>query len=448
VWAAVQERFQPHTRRLLFVQGQPTERLKDALEAACRALRLRHVFGMEGTQSYYVSIYLQFGFTRRGMVRLPFWLAGQGQSEAILSLLDPATGSPSFQNLWRALRDYRRKNIVEERLRRVIAESPWVLPDWADELVHHARQKLDLGTVDAAQAATDTGSIIPFLDQPRLVWDPPHEPHFVSRLVNLAALDLSAERYDVLVGTKPVGSLLRQPDETYDVPEHVVLPSTSAQHSASLLDESGQTLTTGELTLWEPLEDVTVYELPSGRRLDAWRDSLAPHKSYVLMTAADLKVRPTPSQWCLTRDGTRRFVSLPSGWSAELQVVLDGEVLWTPYIGPGRRAATPEPVWARSVRVYCGAEPTVKLGDRVEPVVAGLGENTVLTFVRLGTRALEFVQDGSSARVDGLEVTPDIVAPRLAFTLGLRHGAESARVERAPEVDIVGTARLGTAVAS
>jgi hypothetical protein len=338
--------------------------------------------------------------------------------------------------------------LVEERLRRVIAESPWVLPDWADELVHQARQKLDLGTVDAAQAATDTGSIIPFLDQPRLVWDPRHEPHFVSRLVNLAALDLSAERYDVLVGTMRVGSLLRQPDETYDVPEHVVLPSTSAQHSASLLDESGQTLTTGELTLWEPLEDVTVYELPSGRRLDAWHDSLAPHKSYVLMTAADLEVRPMRSQWCLTDDGTRRFVSLPSGWSAEFQVVLDGELLWTPYLGPGRRAALPEPAWARSVCVYCGAEPKVKLGDCVDPVVAGLGEKTVLTFVRVGTRALEFVQDGSSARVDGLEITPDIVAPRLVFTLGLRHGDESARVERAPEVDIVGTARLGTAVAS
>jgi len=70
------------------------------MEAAARKLHLRHVFGVEGTQNYYVSVYLQFGFTRNGLPRLPFWLAGQAQTEAIAYLLDAEQGSKTFTLSW------------------------------------------------------------------------------------------------------------------------------------------------------------------------------------------------------------------------------------------------------------------------------------------------------------------------------------------------------------
>lgn len=79
VWPAVHEKFQSETRRLLFAQGQPTQLYKEAIEVAAHLLKLRHVFGLEGTQNYYVSIYIQFGFTQKGLAQLPFWLAGHVQ---------------------------------------------------------------------------------------------------------------------------------------------------------------------------------------------------------------------------------------------------------------------------------------------------------------------------------------------------------------------------------
>jgi hypothetical protein len=130
IWSSIDTKFDLSTREFLFRQRQPIQPLKDAIELACRALSLRHLFGIAGVQSYYDSIYLQFGFTYKGIARLPYWLAGQGITEAIAHLLspEPELGSDSFQRLWFTLKEYRRNNVTEQRLRSVIAENPCFPP--------------------------------------------------------------------------------------------------------------------------------------------------------------------------------------------------------------------------------------------------------------------------------------------------------------------------------
>lgn len=445
VWSTVHECFAPRTRSSLFAAGQPKEGLKDALEAACRGLHLRHVFGQEGTQSYYVSVYLQFGFTRRGIVRLPFWLSGHGQSEAIGWLLQPTTGSVSFQRLWTTLRDYRRKNVVEEHARRVIADSPWVLPSWADELLQQALQRLDLGTADTA-ASGDVGGEIPFLDEPRLAWMPPRPPHFTSRIVNLAAFDLSADSYDIVVGSETVGRLLEQPDGTYAVPEQIVLPIIGARQSASLVEVNGRTpVATQELVLWDAQSDVTVYEHAAGRRLDAWRDAMAPARAYVLLAAADLELWPAQqqTQWYRTTDGAWQFRELQAGWSPETRLLLDTQVLWTPHIGTGKRTLSGEPAWAAGIKIYGGQSHPLRLGETLEPLVTGLGTEIRLTFVRRGAQPIGFNQVGSKAMLDPVPLTPEIAADDFIFTLGVQRGNEFARIRRALSLEMRGAALLG-----
>jgi hypothetical protein len=152
VWSEVENKFQPVTQRLLFVRGHPTLLYKEAIEAAARLLKLRHVFDLEGTQNYYVSIYLQFGFTQKGLVQLPFWLAGHAQTKAIQYLLGSSFGSETFKKLWSALRDYRQTRITEKHLRQTLENNPWVLPEWADEIVLRAREKLEIDTTLTGQA--------------------------------------------------------------------------------------------------------------------------------------------------------------------------------------------------------------------------------------------------------------------------------------------------------
>src|SRR5262249_8757523 len=97
-------------RRLLFTQEQPAPFLKELLEVSARRFKLRHVFGRAGVQQWIDTIFLQFGFTRRGFERrLTEWLARQAPPQAVRSLLDLEMGSASFRDLWEALRNYRQK---------------------------------------------------------------------------------------------------------------------------------------------------------------------------------------------------------------------------------------------------------------------------------------------------------------------------------------------------
>ena len=84
MWPQVYDSLGPGLRHTLFSSpGQPRQRIRDAMEFACRKLQLRHVFGSEGAQAWLRTVYLQFGVSDAGwkMSRPPFagtyWTAPQ-----------------------------------------------------------------------------------------------------------------------------------------------------------------------------------------------------------------------------------------------------------------------------------------------------------------------------------------------------------------------------------
>ena len=360
IWSSIDTKFDLSTRGFLFRQRQPIQPLKDAIELACRDFSLRHLFGIAGVQSYYDSIYLQFGFTYKGIARLPYWLAGQGITEAIAHLLSPELGSDSFQRLWFTLKEYRRSNVTEQRLRSVIAESPWLLPEWSDEIMRRSRDRLDLGTSAGIQAEASEE----FLDIPMLRWDPPSEPYFASRLINLALLDLSRSRYSIRVGGKEVGSLWRQHDGTYRHDEEVQLPCTSPRLTVFIEDETGNAKVAREVEFWDSEEDVCVFALPSGHKIDCWKDRMRTTRSYAVLTTSDLQLRPAPALWRLINAGEHKLSILAKDWTS-LEMLLENEVLWFPYcaIAPSRLH---DPDWAAAVTV------------RVLPHDARIGQSVTL----------------------------------------------------------------------
>jgi hypothetical protein len=101
IWPPVARQFPEPQRRVLFVQGHPRQPLKWAMEAACQRFGLRNAFGRHGGQAYYLTVYLQFGFTLQGMARLPLWLSGHALPLAIRILL---AESSVFRQLWEKLR--------------------------------------------------------------------------------------------------------------------------------------------------------------------------------------------------------------------------------------------------------------------------------------------------------------------------------------------------------
>ena len=358
LWPAVRRQFRPAVENVLFVQGQPREMLKDAMETSARKLNLRHVYGRDGTQEYYVSVYLQFGFTKKGLGRIPNWLAGQGTSESVQYLTGAELAtlqSNSFLELWNALRDFRRNNITEDRARALLANSPWALPEWTDELLIRARERLDLGTAESASAAQDEQAPPQFLSSPRLKWEMPSTPEFVSDIVNLADFDLTSDRYLVKSGQEVLARLHEKSSGGYSIdPEQAVMSADIPDHMVTIVDDSGFTLGTQVVTLWDPTEEVHCFDLSTGNLLNEARDGqLVAGREYGLMVSNDLEIEPSnmPFHKIGGTSYAKRLYLVRGGEEETVRVRLEGEEIWRSEARAITRYRPIEPDWAGSFNV-------------------------------------------------------------------------------------------------
>ncbi len=456
VWPAVRGQFTEHQERILFAQGQPREVFKVAIEAAARKLDLRHVFGIEGTQNYYLSVYLQFGFTQKGMERLAHWLAGQPSTQAIMYLLgEQGTQmvSPSFVKLWDTLRNYRKNNITEFQSRQVLANSPWVLPEWADELLKQARRHLDLGTAEIGQAGDREQAPPQFLDNPRLRWRWPEAPEFTCAVVNLADFDLIAERYQVRVGANSLTTLVAAADGVYSsYPEEIGLLSEKPTLVASIMDDNGDTQASQLLELWDQDEDVELFDLQSGRRFDAYSKRRQTNRAYGLLASPDLAVEPLDLQFHELGSGSnaKMLYLLSSSVEQAVRVTLCDEEIWNSSLDGGAPSEPLEPDWSKKVRTRVLPSDRIRL-DRYEGScvrISGIESDAELQYVRFGGRPLDFkLREDGDYLTEDFDITRVVAAgnslalPQIKFRVGLRRGSELASVEHTHVLNVSGVLR-------
>jgi hypothetical protein len=450
LWSIFQhDCFPASTTRILYRAGQPTRAHKDALEAAARWLNLRHVFGNEGLQYWFDTVYLQFGFTCRGFQRrLPEWLVGQGRTQAIQHLLDGPMRSDTFGNLWDALRNFRRKNIKVEQMKARLASNPWILPEWIEDLLIQAAARIELGVGSDTTHTQADDYVEPFVTEPILRWDPPRSPEFLCYVSNIAQFELSDPLYYVMINGRTYSQLQRSSDGIYSFypSEEIVLPATSSILVATLISSTGQVVASNTLTLWNTNDEITVFRASSGKRIDAWQDAMRSDAAYSIITASDVTLVPEPSYWHkLDAQGTTlSFVN--AGWPTSMCLQLDGQLLWQPNMKELSKAE--EPHWARSVdiRPYDTSN-QVSFGDTVQAIIYH-PEDVFISFIRLNSKSIDFTEtDGRSVITEPIVVSPDALfqGTHLAefnFAIGVRKGTSSTRITRAISIEVTGAAIL------
>lgn len=432
-----------------FLQGYPTRAYKDAVEQAARWLHLRHVFGIEGVQNWYDTVYLQFGFSRPGfMRRLPEWLVGQGQTQSIQQLLSGPMRSESFCALWQALRYFRSHNWTEAQLRGQLDRNPWVLPEWADDLVKAARAKPYLND-ESERAAAPLGEGIqdPFLSTPRLRWNLVDAPHFVCAVTNLAALDLQEDSYDIVIADQTCGRLQRTADGTY-LPSaaDIELPAIAPLLVASLVAPGGQLAQSLTLELWDANEDVTAFSAGSGERFDPWKQVMRPQAGTFLLLAADLSLEPEARFWHAFPAWHAKLYYLAPGWSQETRVLLGDQVLWQPSLtSPPARGEAQTRARAIGVQLHDPAD-HLFFGERARLAIT-LPGGLDLTFLRAGGQPLAFERLTSTcALTEPFAVTPKLFGVedvcRIELLLGVKTGSTEMRLRHVVDLPITGAAVL------
>jgi hypothetical protein len=448
LWPIVADKFSDDLRAYLFPNNHPCQELKSLIQRAARELRLRHVFDDEESQSWYITTHLQFGFTQPNFIaNLPEWLCGHHLPDAMRRLLTGELASESFRELWQALRYFRRDWITEEQLRSVIDVSPWILPDWKNDLVRLSRERLHL--IDVGECDIDTESQSHRLvGLPRFEWPYGLEPVFRCDLEDLQALNLTAPHYHVFVGDVQSATLFRQNDGKYRSDRsEVTLPAHLAQVDVKLLDGDGHLHISQLVELWDSTVEVCVFELPSGKPLDVG-DSMSPAKSYVLFMSPDLEVVPGPETWMRLRGRPGRLaVMLRTPWdiAGTTVVTSDRAIIWTPPADRRPSSRQPPPTLSQ-VRVQFATGETARVGSTVRPVVRGLPEGAEIAYVRLNGRAVSF--DNANRTLSAVVVSPEDAQAGLDFDIGLRCPAvdgadgQTVRVKCRVTVDITGVAYL------
>lgn len=318
-WVPVSRRFQDASwyRRVFTPFGQPTAFCRRLLEDTARHYKLRHVYGCEDTMEWYVSMRLQFGFTRQGFEkRLNEWLAGAGMPLPLRVLAGAdrsvALKSDSFFRLWENLWRFRKDQITKLQLQEFLGSNPWVLPEWHDALRIKAlerreydyvyQQRVMQGDSDhwmsslAAEEASDEG----FLRCPHLVWERGAVPQFEITF-ETDALDLKSltePEYTLGFGEQNLGRILRQSDGSYRAdPADIVLQNPVSPMYAKLLDGMGFAITDQHIDLWDRDAEVVVFDLTAGGlALPPVEPVLKEGVEYAVLTSPDMTVFPEAAE--------------------------------------------------------------------------------------------------------------------------------------------------------
>lgn len=327
-WVPVSRRFKEAAwHRRIFTQiGQPTAFCRRLLEDTARHYKLHNVYGHEDTMEWFVSMRLQFGFTRQGFEkRLHEWLAGAGMPVPLRLLLGYETAAlkaDSFLKLWKHLWLYRKDRISELQLQTCLEESPWVLPEWYDALITKALERREYDYVYQQRGGEDDANYwmpcVPeeasdegFLTHPRLIWERGIAPRF-ELTFDIGAITWDScgqPEYTLWVGGERRGRVLRQSDGTYRAElDKIVLQHPLPSIDAEVRDELGIVISEQRIDLWDGEVEAVVFDLTAGGvALPVEnRPALKAENEYAVLTAPDLTVKPE-SEECRTFAGRRIF---------------------------------------------------------------------------------------------------------------------------------------------
>jgi hypothetical protein len=324
----------------LFVGGQPTSVCKNALVAGTRRLGLRNLIDRYGTQEYFDTLKLQFGFTFKGANRrLPEWLDGLGLPIAVKILTGAESEygdlkSSSFSDLWKALNDFRRSRASQDQTSAFLQTSPWIRSDWTADILKLAK----LRTARTFNVAAPTETVDPSsepLCEPILRWENSSLPQLFLRINEERIYEILGEADTAIFAidgrivdrwTAQEGGGWRRKSELPCQPDNT---RPNLRPKLLSISSEGKLLEEIDLLLMGTGEPLIIFDLGSGTTVDPGA-RLDPRRDYALICDTDLSV-PDAARSLKFKD--RSAYRLAGPWRRDVIALSDGIPYWQPNIG-------------------------------------------------------------------------------------------------------------------
>jgi len=407
----------------LFVGRHPTNACKKAMIAGARRLGLRNLIDRYGSQEYFETIKLQFGFTYRGACRrLADWLDGSGTPVAVTILNGSERDygdlqSSSFTKLWTALHRFRHGHITEEYATAMLTASPWVRSEWIIELLTSARRRIQRTFLSAAIAADREAvdrEASESICEPVLHWNEfASSPCLVLRLNEEMITEILGDSETAVfsIDGKIVDRWTVQDGKVWrgrrDLPCQP--PGSKPNLRPRFLNISGRDQPLEQFDLFEIGlgEPLLLFDLSNGSVVDLAR-RIDPAREYAILHDSDLSVTNTTS----VRFRDRLACHLSRPWRTDVEVTSGGVPYWKPRIN--EKGTSPE----LRVRLESLPGETCQIGTASLIRVTGVPE--AATSVELVTRT----SSHSVVRHDGYWQT----AGPVVLTIGMAVDSEPLRI--------------------
>lgn len=441
-------------RDMLFLSsGQPSSLTKDAIADAARVLNLRHVMDIEGTQQWFVTIKLQFGFTYRGAAkRLAEWLVNLGRPHAVRYLDGESDyadlASESFQSMWRVLRQHRRGLITESEVRTTLQRSPWIKDHWIDSLLEEATARIatlgadehrpEEASADEQEAPGDELCPIAGI---ALEWRQGETPRLQFCLdrsaIEGALADTDLSELDFYIDGTRVCRWLRQSDGSWAGSTYLHAEQENYRQQPNLSPRtlvlqarSGQSLAEWDLADSGVSGDVLVFDLESERMVSAGSERLELNRRYALVCERECEIRDCAPVEVFERSGvSRKVIRLPSPLDGDLCVSYGDFVVWQPVQPKGEK----RPQFSLALATP-GAQ-VFSLNDRVRLCLEGLPEDAANVTLLIHTRRYELQrEDGDWRTVGDISLTPELAAREQRVRV--RFSSEGRVQNHAPRLDL------------
>ena len=382
VWPTVSQLLQADKLSfpMLFAGGQPTEACKLAMTAGARRLNLRNLIDRYGTQEYFDTLKLQFGFTIQGARRrISDWLDGLSCPIAVNILRGieeeyADLGSVSFQRLWTTLNDLRRRRIKESDAFAILDNSPWVRSEWIPELMREATQTTPTSvepSVPTDSSANQSDAIF----EPILRWDFPSRPRILLQLNESRILEIleGANNAVFSVDGRVVARWTAQSANQWSGPRTIPCEPETAKNKPNfrpklLLVTTDEGTTLAEVSLQEisTHDPISLFNIGTGLSIDP-QSFLDRENDFALVCDSDLVVVGSDKFISLDKCSVYYLIQpLPEN----LKVIAEDATFWQPI------TRVTQPKVQINLTVTCVNDSPVEIDGKTNIAIDGIPEET------------------------------------------------------------------------
>lgn len=438
----------PFRGELFLSNGQPSQFGRRMIGDAVRSLNLRNALDIEGTQQYYLTIKLQFGFTFRGAKsRLAEWLVGLGPPHAVQYLNDDSDlkdmASDSFRGMWKTLRQFRQGSINEAEARQTLLKSPWVKHHWIADLLIEAQSRIEtLGTdfwpglrEGPHVGPTAQEDICP-IESISLKWDQGSVPRMVFH-VDQAAIEnevsgTNTSELDFFVDGNKMCRWLRQRDGSWDGNTSIDAQPARLHNQPNLHPKvlavrsgSGDVLFEWDFADSGLSQEVLIFDLDKPRMVNFGTERLDRNRHYAILCDKSCDIQSCTPVETFERDNSpRQAFRLATPIEETISIVYEDFVLWQPV------GAKEEDLPPFSITLRTPDSKSFSLNDQTEMIIEGFPDDVADAKLLIHKKTYMLSREGSNWRTTkNITLTPELAAMqrrvrvRFAFA-GRRHTVE------------------------